>query len=563
MESISIKNIYNAVISILSMWLIISCASQIPPSGGDVDKTPPEIEELYPANGTTNFSDDYFEITFSEYVDKRSVKEAVFISPRLEHGIELDWSGTTLTVYFKDTLKENTTYNISIGTDVKDINNNNNMAEAYNFAFSTGDKIDKGIVEGKVFDNNPTGILIFAYKKINDNYPSPVEVKPDNITQVGKNGKYKLLGLSNGDFRVFAVRDDFKDFLYNVEDDQYGIQSKEVSLSDVVQQINDLDFMMTEEDTTEPHIYNITMTDRYHILLEFSEYIDSSRISADNFYVYDSTDNKRIGARYLYKGEAKAGSSFIVLNDTLNINNENNLFVENLYDNFGNVLVNEGTKFTASDRPDTTAPKLAKKITEYNNSQVDFEDAYVEFIFNDAFDVDNLIDDVKIFDLMDNAYKTEVIKIDDASFMVKSSAKLQDKSDYQIKIDLKKIRDAAGNFIDSVYTFKFSTINSLQFSGASGKVITEHSSKEVLVVLKKLDTPKRDYVQNVNPNYEFSFERVIPGNYLIWSFFDADSNGEYSYGKINPFEKSEEFIYYPDTLTLKARWPVGDIYLNY
>ncbi|OGU35895.1 MAG: hypothetical protein A2068_05810 [Ignavibacteria bacterium GWB2_35_6b] len=138
-----------------------------------------------------------------------------------------------------------------------------------------------------------------------------------------------------------------------------------------------------------------------------------------------------------------------------------------------------------------------------------------------------------------------------------------DKSEYQVKIDLGKIKDAAGNSIDSIFTHKFSTINSLQFSGASGKVFSDNEPDKLFVVLKNLDPKKKNYKKKVTANNEFKFERVVPGKYLVWSFFDADSNGEYSYGKINPFEKSEEFIYYPDTLNLKARWPVGDVYLNY
>ena len=555
----SLKILFYAVL----IFILIKCASQISPGGGEVDKVAPVIENVYPANGTTNFTDDYFEITFSEYVDKRTAREAIFISPRLEKGIELDWSGTTLTVYFKEPLKENTTYNISIGTDVKDINNNNNMTESFNFAFSTGDKIDKGIVEGKVYDDKPEGILVFAYKKINEVFPNPIEDKPDNITQVGKNGKYKLLGLSHGDYRIFAIRDDFKDFIYNIEDDQFGAPSEEIILSETDSVISNINFIITEEDTTAAHILNLTMTDSYHILVEFSEFVDSTKLSANNFYIIDSTTNKKTNAKYFYKGEAKPKQYFLVVEDSLIIENDNYLFIENLYDNFQNVLLNEGTKFTASDRPDTTAPKLVKKNTEYENSQTDFENAYVEFVFNDGFDVEATKNSAQIYDLKDNAFPTEVIKIDDASFIVKSKIKLLDKSEYQVKIDLGKIKDAAGNSIDSIFTHKFSTINSLQFSGASGKVFSDNEPDKLFVVLKNLDPKKKNYKKKVTANNDFKFERVVPGKYLVWSFFDADSNGEYSYGKINPFEKSEEFIYYPDTLNLKARWPVGDVYLNY
>ena len=64
---------------LLSFILIIKCANQLPPSGGEVDKIPPKIEEVYPADGTVNFKDNYFELNFSEYVDKRSVRDAILL----------------------------------------------------------------------------------------------------------------------------------------------------------------------------------------------------------------------------------------------------------------------------------------------------------------------------------------------------------------------------------------------------------------------------------------------------------------------------------------------------
>ncbi len=160
------KSKLNFVLTILALVVIISgCANQIAPGGGEIDRVPPQIIEVAPLNGAVNFSDDHFEITFDKYVDKRSVQDAIFISPTIEKGLKYDWSGKTLDVYFKDSLKKNTTYTVTIGTDVKDLNNSNKMAEAFTFAFSTGLKIDKGIINGKVYDPNPDGVMVFAYKE--------------------------------------------------------------------------------------------------------------------------------------------------------------------------------------------------------------------------------------------------------------------------------------------------------------------------------------------------------------------------------------------------------------
>ena len=120
-------------IFILFSFILLKCANQLPPGGGEVDLIPPEIIEVYPEPGTIMFDDDYFEIDFSEYVDKRSVKEAIFISPYIEEGLDYEWTGTSLTATFKKGLEEDKTYTITIGTDVVDHNNINRMAQSYSF----------------------------------------------------------------------------------------------------------------------------------------------------------------------------------------------------------------------------------------------------------------------------------------------------------------------------------------------------------------------------------------------------------------------------------------------
>ena len=63
-------------------------------------------------------------------------------------------------------------------------------------------------------------------------------------------------------------------------------------------------------------------------------------------------------------------------------------------------------------------------------------------------------------------------------------------------------------------------------------------------------------------NKNFNLTRVLPGKYLAWAFVDLDSNEVYSYGNAEPFKYSEKFVYYPDTLNLRPRWPVGDMVLD-
>ena len=184
MEKFTITGFFRLGITSGLVFIAAGCANQLPPPGGDVDKIPPEVVEMIPQNGTTNYKENYVEFTFSEYVDKRSVQDAFFMSPNQEGKIEFDWSGKSVEVIFEDSLRKNTTFIITIGTEVKDLNNGNNMAGSVNLTFSTGDEIDFCSVEGRIYAKKPLGTMIFAYM-LADTIPDPTVQKPHYLTQTG------------------------------------------------------------------------------------------------------------------------------------------------------------------------------------------------------------------------------------------------------------------------------------------------------------------------------------------------------------------------------------------
>jgi len=554
--------------AISALILFSKCANQLPPGGGDVDVTPPQIIESFPLNGTVSFKENYFELTFSEYVDKRSVQDAIFISPALQKTLEYDWSGKTLTVYFQDTLKQNTTYTVSIGTDVKDVNNGNKMAEPFTFAFSTGNKIDKGKISGRVYDVNSEGVMIFAYQNTG-NEIDPGKQNPDYISQVGKNGKFTLLGLADGNYNIFAIRDKFRDGKYQKNEDDFGVQFKSIELNERFNEMNDVDYFMTREDTISPKISNVLMKDRNHLLIEFTDKIDSTKLSAANFYLFDSTANKwesipseKVLPAYLFKGDAKPYQFYIGLTDTLEKKDGWVLISKGITDLDANISVEERNSITVKNDRDTLALKLIRVVGELPEGKVDYEDAKITLVFNDAIDVTTLKNKLSIQDAKGNNYIFDVNRIDDASFSVPILSRLKQSAEYTLKLDLKNYTDFSGNKVDSLFQNKFTTSNELDFSGASGNVTTNDTT-QTMVILESAKTIKRTYQQKVDGKNKFDFKKVVPGKYLVWGFKDKNKNGKYDPGTIVPFKYSEEFKFYPDTLNLRARWPVGNVNIDF
>ncbi len=552
------KSKLNFVLTILALVVIISgCANQIAPGGGEIDRVPPQIIEVAPLNGAVNFSDDHFEITFDKYVDKRSVQDAIFISPTIEKGLKYDWSGKTLDVYFKDSLKKNTTYTVTIGTDVKDLNNSNKMAEAFTFAFSTGLKIDKGIINGKVYDPNPDGVMVFAYKEEQKQIDISKQ-KPDYVSQVGKNGKYTILGLSDGSYEVYAIRDQLRNLFYNKNEDAIGIQFKNVALKDSLNKISDVDFFLTREDTIAPNLSNVFMKNRNHLTVEFNKAIDSSKIAAKNFSLVDTTSGKKILPKYFFKGDGKPNQFYLVITDSLNEKGSWELTADSIPDLHNNYSGFEKISFLPKLDRDTVKLKPLSLQGNLPEGKVDLDDPELVLKFNDAVDLNVLKEKVKAEDLKQNIVPSTLDRIDDASFKVLLNTKLKQSTDYSLQIDFKNFRDVAGNSIDSLFKFKFTTANELDFSGASGTVSGEDTNN-VVVMLQPVVRENKTYSQKLSSKNSFDFKKVVPGKYIIWGYLDRNKNDKYDFGKVKPFSYSEEFKFYRDTLNLRARWPVGDI----
>ncbi|GJQ61437.1 MAG: hypothetical protein SCALA702_04900 [Melioribacteraceae bacterium] len=548
------------IISIATLFILFisGCANQLPPPGGDPDTIPPEVMAVYPPNGTTNFREKTIEIEFSEYIKRNNAREAVFISPTIEGEIEYSWSGTTLEIEFEDDLTENTTYTVTAGTDFQDENNRNNMAEPFVFAFSTGDKIDKGKIAGRVYDNKPLGIIVAAYR-INDSIPNPKIDKPEYISQAGDKGDFTLLGLSPNTYRVFALRDDFKDFLYKVEQDEYGSPTHDIVLSEEDSMYVGLNFKMAREDSTLPELTSATMTDKYHLLLEFTEFIDSSKISAMNFEIIDSTSGMKFNPIHFYRGNASARQYYISFNDSLTVDEEFTLNAVNIFDYSNNRNEITSVPFIASDRPDSVKPDIPKVTTDFANNTIDFNGGSVLLNFNDGIDSSRAVGSVRFKDEHDKFYRFSTSRPDDASLKIDISEKLEPRKKYSLVLDMNKIVDAAGNVRDSVHTFELTTSSELDFSGISGK-ITGVIPEGKLFVIAEEARPKGEIVSvPVSEEGLYKFKQVKPGKYLVWAFGDKNGNQTYDNGSIEPFEYAEKFAYFRDTLNLRPRWPVGDV----
>ncbi|MDD5360664.1 MAG: Ig-like domain-containing protein [Ignavibacteria bacterium] len=282
----------NSIASI-TLFLILQvfvwgCANMQPPSGGEDDKEPPKAVKIYPLPNTTNFSGNSISIKFDEYVDRRSFSESFFATPKPDGEVSFSWSGKEVEVEFSKPLKSNTTYLFIVGKLLKDIHGNT-LNAPIQFAVSTGSKIDKGKLSGRVYSKNYDRVYVFAYKLEKNNSPDPSKDHADYMIPVNNDGVYSTSNLSAGKYRLFTVFDNDRNGLYDKELEEISCTDRDYDIDDENAAVN-CNFLMK----------NLIVDKKYYSSKEFYNNLksDSSSIVFSN--IINGQKNTGVNSRMFF-----------------------------------------------------------------------------------------------------------------------------------------------------------------------------------------------------------------------------------------------------------------------
>jgi len=191
------------------------------PSGGPKDTTPPQVIGEKPENGSANFHGKIIKITFNEYVTLNNPNENVIFSPPMDMRADYSTQGKSALVRFNDTLRKNTTYNLFFTDCIQDYHEGNKLA-GYNFAFSTGDSIDKHKLFGRIVnseENKPeSGMFVMLYDGNMDSLP--LTVRPHYLTKTNDKGDFIFHHLKPKKYKIFALKDINSDLIYNLPNER-------------------------------------------------------------------------------------------------------------------------------------------------------------------------------------------------------------------------------------------------------------------------------------------------------------------------------------------------------
>jgi hypothetical protein len=562
------KNLLHASFLIIALFLG-DCAGQVPPGGGPVDSVPPTIIRTVPDSNAVHVEDNSIELEFSEYVDRRTVEESIFISPYVGD-LEFDWGSTDVRVNFSEKLKKNTTYVVNIGTDVLDIRARNRMAAGYTLAFSTGDSIDQGFIGGRVFDDEPEGVMIFAYALSNYNPDTldPSNVKPDYIMQTGKNGIFTLSNLALGRYRVLAVRDEFRNLLYDKQTDQFGVTVGDTVLTYEHPRVTDLWYRLSSEDTTKPFVTSAQALNDRHIQLRFSEPLDTLSFENGSFVIVDTLSLKPVPI--LISSQNRITPAFVDLIAETRIDSgvTYRVTARHVFDRVGNPLdtANASATFVGVGTPDTLRPIPGVLGVGDSTRGIPLEQEF-EIAFSEPVLHQPLNNTIQLDDSTRAIVPSSLWWLNATNVKLVPASPLKTKAWYQIRMTMDSIRDYGGNrWKDSVWAVRFQALDLRTTGTVEGVVLDE--AKEggrgpiyVTAASTNANQPLEKTISLSKPG-SFRIEQLPEGNYTFRGFRDADSSGSYSYGRPYPFIPSEHFAVASDTVKVRARWGVEGVVLK-
>jgi hypothetical protein len=218
--------------------LFLSCASQIPPSGGPDDKTPPSVRYTVPPIGTVKYPvKSKITFVFSEWINGKTAQKCISIFPPPSKGVKIKASGRTIEIRPVQAFAESTTYHVEINTTLNDLHGNS-IGTPYHFFFSTGATIDSGKFFGCVSSPDLKGlqpkVALFA---LGAALPPDTLLfgLPSYVVQTDSSGGFTFDHIRKGIYEIIAFADANGDNRFGpVKEAAFGPEEKSYKLDSVV-----------------------------------------------------------------------------------------------------------------------------------------------------------------------------------------------------------------------------------------------------------------------------------------------------------------------------------------
>ncbi len=512
--------------------IFFACARQMPPPGGPLDKTPPRVVDTVPADDSVRVGlDTPIRIRFSEAMDRRSVERALFVSPQGAEEFDFKWRGDVLEIRLPDGLQADRTYLITVGQESAD-EWRNRMRASYSFGFATGDRLNRGELNGRVLKSKEERgqVFVWAYDLSVVTAPDPGSDRPTYVTQPDETGDFVLPRLGSGNYRIFAFGDQNNDRTYS-SGDLLALPPGDVVLTDEGR-VRLGDLKLAVRDTSAPALVAARTPDQQHVLMRFDEPVrvlgvEISGLSVLEIY-QDPVDSSGVGVITEPQTQGAKYKARVDVADRWGNRDATDVMVRG-----------DGTR-------DRRAPEVLVRIPAENAEHV-LPTAVIRMLFSDAMRVDAVSDFWVASDStvvpqgrFEWVAPNHLVFILDSLWTSGETVRLIGNHE--------RLLDTGGNVLSEPISFVFSVMDTAALGHISGTT----SSPDMVIWVAGLT---HDFFrEQVLQDTTFSLTNLLPGTYRISGYLDRDRNGQWMSGQVHPFVPAEPLIVQADTVEVRARW---------
>ena len=495
---------------------------------------------------------DPIKFEFSESMDESSVEDNVFVVPIPSSWPEFSWSekSKVFIITFKEPLKDNTTYVISIGAKAQDLQRNK-MDNTITLSFSTGDKIENGKITGRIipysfFEEEPesvSGIDVVAYRMENaQSSPDPRNDVPNYFTQSGSDGSYEIIGLSSALYRIFAIGDKDGDGFYTEGSDLIGIASNDIQLA-ASDSVTAPMITISAKDTSSVQLRSVRVPDSRRVEIFF----DKNIVDRDIDIAFEGLDIIGWFVDYVNPRTVSVATE---------PQEDGKRYVMKTYKVFdidGNTVVPVAVtpEFVGTDNADTTSLKIVDREPEIllpGNEPVSL--VFNRMLdFSDNPDARLALKDAGGEDLWITQSAPNVLTINPEVNWIEGY-------EYVVDFDIDSLKSISGTTLsgeENELSFRVVLSDTLGFLAGTIEDSTGTEDSIYHIVIKHLDTEKIfDITVDDPPNW--STEGMLPGSYILYAFCDKDTDGTFFSGTLDPYRAAEHIVVFPDTVTVNSRW---------
>jgi len=508
--------------------------------------------------------------------------------------------GKGIVITIRDTLKENTTYAIDLGSAICD-NNEGNPLNAMRYVFSTGDKVDSMMCSGYTADSYKADSVsrTFIWFYIADSLPNTpgydstiFNRKPDVIARAQNNGIFIAQNLKPVNYRIYAIGDKNDNQIYEPGTDMVGLLDTIYNPAKMPEFSIWFDSLRMYP-SAEPQLYFRMFTDKAFVNQRL---VDAVRPEQKKALLYFNADYPRIDSLIF----DNISSDKILIDPQTNGRDTVALWfnvpAEQLPDTIKGKIVyyrhdslrqlsktreplKLAWRLVETKEQEKERERIEKEKAKAKAEGKEYKDPNAKNPFVMKISAGKEVNPEKGFDIV---FGTPAVKFDTTAMQLsivaedktttpetmhfvrdtmnmcrwEVKARWKDKTNYRLYIPKKSVTDIMGYENDST-VMEFTTYDPEKFATVSINVMGAANTKYILLLTDSSGKTMQELKDVVTGKYKFNF--VTPGEIRLRIIEDKNGNGKWDAGDVVAGLQPERAEAYfnergEDLFTTKMNW---------